>query len=283
MDYQSIKVNPLTGALGAEIAGVDLSKKLTNQQQEEVHRAFLDFQVIYFRDQTLNAEQQVSMARLFGNPITYPYLSGVDGVPEAHEIVKTPDDEVNFGGVWHSDTSYKPKPDMGTVLFAVEVPEAGGDTLFANTYLAYNALSNGMKAVVEDLIGINDSEKLYPGGRANRISKLSKMKDSYTDGSQPMQSEHPIVRTHPETGQKGLYVSEAHTLSFKDMTVEESKPLIAFLGEHISRPEFTCRLRWQKNTLAVWDNRCTQHFAVNDYRNSYRHMRRVTLQGEVPV
>jgi taurine dioxygenase len=282
MRDENIKVKLIAGALGAEISGVDLSSELSNQVREQIHQAFLDYLMIYFPDQSLSAAQQVKVAAMFGKPAVYPYLAGVEGVPEAHELIKTADDPVNFGGIWHSDTTYKPEPDMGTVLYACEVPDAGGDTLFSNAYLAFDALSDGMKAMLDGLVAVNDSEKLYPGGRAKRISNLSEMKGAYNDGSDAMQSEHPVVRTHPQTGRKSLYVNTAHTLCFKGMTVEESKPLIDFLSDHCVRPEYTCRLRWQDGTVAIWDNRCTQHFAVNDYPNAYRRMRRVTIEGDRP-
>jgi len=278
-----VEISRLSGAIGAEISGVDLSSPLSNQARDEIHCAFLDHHMIYFRDQTLSAAEQVDAAQLFGKPIIYPYLSGVDGTPEAHELIKTPDDTMNFGGVWHSDTTYKPEPDAATLLYACEVPAAGGDTLFTNTARAYEALSNGMKAMLDGLHAVNDSDKLYPGGRAARIGSLSGMKNAYNDGSDALQSVHPVVRTHPETGRKGLYVNISHTLRFQEMTVEESAPLISFLAEHAVRPEFTCRLRWQPGTLAIWDNRCTLHFAVNDYPGQRRHMRRVTIQGDKPV
>ncbi|MBT6094275.1 MAG: taurine dioxygenase [Rhodospirillaceae bacterium] len=283
MVNQSIDIRPIAGALGAEILGVDLSCSLSNQIRAAIFQAFLDHQMVCFREQDLDAARQVEIAAILGNPIAYPYLAGVEGVAEAHELVKTPDDVVNFGGVWHSDTAYKPKPDMGTVLYACEVPDAGGDTLYANAQLAYETLSDGMKQMIAGLVGVNDSEALYPGGRASRIGHLSEMKGAYNDGSEPMQSEHPIVRTHPDTGRKSLFVSIAHTLHFKNMTAEESKPLIHYLANHIVKPEFTCRLRWQTGTIAMWDNRCTQHFAVNDYSGQYRRMRRVTIEGDKPA
>jgi len=283
MESDNIDIRPMAGAMGAEVTGIDLGGELSNSMREAIHQAFLDKQMIVFRDQSLSAAQQVEVARLFGKPAVYPYLAGVDGVPEAHELIKTPEDPVNFGGVWHSDTTYKPEPDMGTVLYACEVPDSGGDTLFTNTYLAYDALSDGMKAMLDGLIAVNDSEKLYPGGRAARLDKLSAMKGAYNDGAEAMRSEHPVVRSHPETGRKSLFVNGSHTVQFKDMTVEESKPLLDFLSGHAVRPEFTCRLRWQPGTVAVWDNRCTQHFAVNDYPDDYRRMRRVTIEGDKPV
>ena len=282
MAYQTIEISPLAGALGAEIGGVDLSSNLDTQTCTEINQAFLDYQMIYFREQILNARRQVEIAELFGKPISYPYLTGVDGVPEAHEVTKTPGDVFNFGGVWHSDTAYKPMPDMGTVLYGIEVPDFGGDTMFANTYLAYETLSDGMKEMLDAVIGINDSEAPYPSGRAQRIGALTNMKTAYAKDAVSMQSEHPIIRTHPETGRKALYISSAHTLRFKDMTTEECKPIISFLDNHIHRLEFTCRVKWERGTVVVWDNRCTQHFALDDYPGKLRRMRRVTMEGQRP-
>ncbi len=282
MAYQAIEVSPLTGALGAEVAGVDLSRTIPNQVLSEVHQAYLDHLVLCFRDQTLTPAQQVGVARLFGKPAIYPFLQGLEDVPEVVELVKTEADEQNFGGVWHSDTTYKEQPDLGTVLYAREVPEAGGDTLFANMYLAYEALSDGMKALLDGLVAVNSSEKFYSGGRARQMQNLSGMKGNYLEESTALEARHPVVRTHPETGRKGLFVNVAHTVRFEDMTAEESAPLIAFLCEHAVRPEFICRLRWRPGTLAIWDNRCTQHFAVNDYPGKRRRMHRVTIEGDVP-
>jgi taurine dioxygenase len=173
-------------------------------------------------------------------------------------------------------------PDMGTVLYGIEVPDFGGDTMFANTYLAYETLSDGMKEMLDAVIGINDSEAPYPSGRAQRIGALTNMKTAYAKDAVSMQSEHPIIRTHPETGRKALYISSAHTLRFKDMTTEECKPIISFLDNHIHRLEFTCRVKWERGTVVVWDNRCTQHFALDDYPGKLRRMRRVTMEGQRP-
>ncbi|MEK9672364.1 MAG: TauD/TfdA family dioxygenase [Rhodospirillaceae bacterium] len=283
MDVTAISVKPLAGALGAEISGVDLSADLSNQTRDAIHRAFLDHKMIYFRGQTLTAKRQVEIAGILGKPIIYPYLKGVGGVPEAHELIKTPDDPINFGGIWHSDTSYKDRPDQASVLYAIQVPEWGGDTLFANTALAYERLSDGMKQLLDGLVCVNHSEKLYPGGRAKRLANLSVMKNAYVEDTPAMEHEHPVVRMHPETGQKSLYVNIAHSLRFKDMTVDESKPLLDFLCAHATRPDFTCRLRWEPGTIAAWDNRCTQHYALDDYPTQHRHMRRVTIEGDRPA
>lgn len=278
----SIEIMPLTGALGAELTGVDLAAPLREPVIAEIRRAFLDHQVLVFRDQDLTPARQVEIARLFGKPAIYPFLKGLPDAPEVNELLKTETETVNFGGNWHSDTAYKPCPDLGTLLYALEVPNAGGDTLFANMYRAYDALSPGMKRLIDGLLAVNNSEKGYPGGRKARMQGLAGFKDAVRDEVALVEAEHPVVRTHPETGRKGLYVSRSHTLRFKDMSVEESEPLINFLADFAVRPEFTCRVRWAPRTLAVWDNRCTQHFAVNDYHGHRRRMHRVTIEGDRP-
>ncbi len=280
--YETIEVKPLSGSMGAEVIGVDWAKPLTNQQRADVHKAFLDHLMIYFRNQSITPRQQVDVARQFGKPAIYPFLKGLEEAPEVNELIKTENDKTNFGGGWHSDTSYKECPDLGTVLYALEVPPAGGDTMFANACLAYENLSEGMKGMLDGMVGIFNSDKLYPGGRTSQLSKLGDMGKAVVQ-SDTYESEHPIVRTHPETGRKALYVSRAHTLRFKDMTSEESDPLINFLSDQIVRPEYQCRLRWEPGTLALWDNRATQHLALNDYQGQRRHMHRVTIEGDRPV
>ena len=280
--YGSIDVQPLTGALGAEVIGIDLSKPLSDEQLVDILRAFHDHLMIYFRGQSLPPQDQVDLARNFGKPAIYPFLDGLDGVPEVNALIKTKDDTNNFGGIWHSDTAYKECPDLGTLLYALDVPDAGGDTLFANAYRAYDALSPGMKQMLDGLIGIFNSDKLYAGGRSAQVGKLGEMGKAMIQ-TDTYEAEHPIVCTHPDTGRKALYISRAHTLRFKNMTAEESDPLINYLADHAVRPEFQCRLRWQPGTLAIWDNRCTQHFAVNDYQGCHRHMHRVTIEGDRPT
>jgi taurine dioxygenase len=283
MAYRTIEVKPMAGAMGAEIEGVDIGAgPLRNEQIAEVLEAFLAHQMIVLRRQRLTPAGQVAFARHFGKPAIYPFLKGLDGCPEVHEIIKTETDTRNFGGGWHSDTAYKERPDMGTLLYALEVPAWGGDTLFANMYAAYDALSPGMQRLLAGLYAVNNSDKLYPGGRTASLKGLGGMGEAVV-AAPVLEAEHPVVRTHPGTGRKALYVNGAHTLRFRDMTEAESRPLIDFLSSHAVRPEFTCRLRWEAGTLAIWDNRCTQHFALNDYQGRRRHMHRVTLEGEKPV
>ena len=283
MSYQAFDVKPIAGALGAEILGIDLSRDLGNQEFDEIHQAFLDNKTLCFRDQNLTPDRQVKFASRFGQPDIYPYIKSLPDFPEVIEILKTEQDTMNFGGGWHSDTSYLPQPAMGTFLYALEVPDSGGDTLFTNMQLAYENLSSAMREMLDDLIGVNSSAQNYKGGRAASIKKLDGMKGKFIESSEVSVAEHPVVRIHPETGHKGLYVSRAHTTNFKGMSVEESQPLIQFSSDHAVRPEFTCRERWRPGTLVLWDNRCTQHFALNDYNGQRRRMHRVTLRGDRPV
>ncbi len=283
MGYQTIDVAPLAGAMGAEIHGVDLASELTNQQFDEIHQAHLDYLTIVFRDQKLTPPQQADFARRFGKLEIYPFIKAIDGAPEVVEIIKTEDDAENFGGSWHSDTTYQEEPVMGSMLYALEVPKAGGDTLYANMYLAYESLSDGMKEMLDGLRAHNNSAQLYRGGRAKKMKNLAGMKDQYNAESEVLESLHPVVRTHPETGRKALYVNRSHTERFENMTMEESAPLLHFLCDHATRPEFTCRVKWEPGTLTFWDNRCTQHFAINDYQGKRRRMHRVIIEGDRPV
>ncbi len=277
-----IAVEPVAGALGAEISGVDVAGELSNSAAATIRQAFLDHKVIFFRDQTLTPTAQRRFASLFGEPEIYPFIKGFDEAPEVIEILKTETDVKNFGGSWHSDTAYKPEPALGTVLYALETPATGGDTQFANCAAAYDALSPGMRRMLDGLQAVNSSEHGYAGGRAAGMSKLDAMKGTFDAAAETFEAVHPVVRTHPETGVKSLYLSRSHTVRFADMTPAESKPLIDYLTDHITRPEFTCRFRWRPGSIAVWDNRATQHFAVNDYQGQRRRMHRVVLKGDRP-
>jgi taurine dioxygenase len=275
-------ITPISGALGAEIAGVDLSGELSNSDAAEVHDAFLAHRVLFFRDQKLTPPEFVRFGSLFGEPDIYPFIKGLPDNPEVIEIIKTEADTKNFGGSWHSDTSYMECPALGTTLYGLEVPETGGDTLFANTTMAYEALSDGMKELLAGLVGVNSSEKGYQGGRAAGMARLDAMKGTFQPKAETYESEHPVVRTHPETGRQSIYVNRSHTVCLKDMTVEESTPIIDYLCDHMIRPEFTCRFRWRAGSIAVWDNRTTMHHAVNDYAGQRRHMQRITIKGDQP-
>jgi taurine dioxygenase len=272
-----MNVLPIAGALGAEIAGVDLAQPPGAGAIAEIRRALLEHLVIFFRGQKLTPQQQLGFARAFGEPVGYPQLKGLPECPFITPVVKLEHERVNFGGVWHSDTTYLERPPMGSMLYALEVPPQGGDTLFANQYLAYETLSAGLKRTLGGLVGVNTSTKA-----AASKTREERMRASGEE-LKVLIGEHPVVRTHPETGRKALYVNVGHTTGFSGWSEEESRPLLEFLFAHQVRPEFTCRFRWQPGSLAFWDNRCTQHNPVNDYHGYRRVMHRVTLAGDVPV
>ena len=276
--YRAIEVRPIAGALGAEMHGADLAKPLDPATVAEIRRAFLENLVIFFRDQALTLEQYMDFARTLGTPVEYPFVKGLPGFPHVIEVKKLEHETSNFGGIWHSDTAYLDEPPMGSMLIAREVPPYGGDTLFANQYLAYESLSEGMKRLLAGLKAVNTSAKAdVTRTREDRIK---------TDGREEVRkdyaAEHPLVRTHPDTGRKALYVNVAHTARFAGMTEEESVPLLDYLFQHQVRPEFTCRFSWQPGSIAFWDNRCAQHNPVNDYHGFRRVMHRITLAGERP-
>jgi taurine dioxygenase len=275
---QALKVEPVAGALGAEIHGVDLSKDLPSETTAAIRRAWLEHLVIFFRDQPLPPARFLAFARAFGEPIEYPFVKGLDDFPEIIPVLKLEHERVNFGGVWHSDTTYLDVPPMASMLVAREVPPAGGDTLFANMYLAYDTLSDGMKRLLQGLRAVASSSK----ADASR-TREDRLKDSArADAREEYVATHPVVRVHPETGRRALYVNVAHTVRFEGMTVEESTPILEYLFRHLVRPELTCRLRWQPGSIAFWDNRCTQHNAINDYAGHRRSMHRITLAGDKP-
>ena len=278
MGNAPFEVKPLAGALGAELRGIDLSAALPDATIAAIRQALLDHLVIFFRDQTLPPDRFLSLARRFGTPIEYPFVKGIEGFPEIINVAKLEHETVNFGGVWHADTTYLQEPPMATLLLAREVPEVGGDTLFANQYLAYATLSEKLRGLLATLGGVSSSAK----ADASRTREDRIRSDGSAEARKLLEAEHPAVRTHPETGRKALYVNRAHTVSFAGMTWEESAALLDFLFQHQIRPEFTCRFRWTPGALAIWDNRCAQHYAVNDYHGHRRVMQRITLAGDRP-
>lgn len=266
-------VHPIAGALGAELHGVDLAADLSETTVKAIRQALLDHCVIFFREQELTPDRFLAFARRFGTPNEYPFVKGIEGYPEIIAVAKMPDETINFGGVWHSDTTYLQDPPVMTMLLAREVPPFGGDTLFANQYLAFETLSPRLQDVLGTLRGVASSAK----ADASRTREDRIRTDGTSDPRKLLTAEHPAVRIHPETGRKALYVNVAHTVAFAGMTEEESSPLLRFLFRHQVRPEFTCRFRWQPGSLAIWDNRCAQHYAMNDYQGHRRVMHRITL------
>ena len=279
MGRQAIEVRPLTGAIGAEISGIDLSRALDEETVVALRRALLDHLVIFLRDQKLTPERQIAFAEHFGTPDIYPFVKGLEGYPVITPVLKKEDETVNFGGIWHSDTVYQPCPPMGTMLYAKELPPFGGDTLFANQYMAYETLSPAFRAVLDGLKAVNSAAK----GRVS-AARQKRIEEGGTGlAAEAMVAEHPVVRTHPETGRRALYVNVAHTVNFVGMTEAESQPILQFLYDHQTRPEFCCRFRWSPGSIAFWDNRCAQHNPINDYHGYRRLLHRITLKGDAPV
>jgi taurine dioxygenase len=274
----SLRVKRIAGAVGAEIHGVDLSQGISSSLAAEIREIFLEHCVIFFRDQNLTPAQYLAFAEAMGQPVEYPFVKGIEGYPAIIQVMKLEHERHNFGGIWHSDTTYLEQPPMGSMLLAREVPPFGGDTLFANQYLAYETLSDGMKKMLDGMVAVGTSAKAdVSKTREDRIQS-----DGRAEAKKEYVAEHPVVRTHPETGRKALFVNVAHTARFKDMTEEESAPLLQYLFQHQVKPEFTCRFAWQPGSIAFWDNRCAQHNPINDYHGYRRVMHRITLAGDKP-
>lgn len=273
----AITVKRQAGALGAEIGGVDLSKDLDRPTFDAIHRAFVEYEVIFFRNQTMTPEQHKAFGRRFGTLNIHPYVKGMEGHPEIMEIIKEPTDKLNFGGGWHSDMSFLETPSIGSILHAIEVPDYGGDTLFASMTKAYDALSDGMKATLEGLRAVHSANREYSAQGAS-AQKRGAMVVAEAEG---MAGEfvHPVVKTHPATGRKSLYVNPAFTLRFEGWKEKESKSLLDYLFNHARYEGFTCRFRWDAGSVAMWDNRSVWHFALNDYPGQRRRMRRVTVDA----
>jgi len=292
-----IELEPLAGALGASVFGVDVSGPLADSLRADLYGAFLDYQVLFVKNaRPLSPIQHRDFAGLFGEiddePFTFPFKTPtVDGHPEILMNVKeAADRSLNVGGFWHADVTYRARPHKAAILYAKEAPAFGGDTMFANQYLAYEALSPGLRALLDGLKAEHASSMPY-GGESARFASVSRnaaprpedrkfAASRYERAAEVsvIANDHPVVRTHPETGRRCLYVNRGFTARFTDMTAAESLPLLEFLWEHASRPEFTCRYKWAQNDIAIWDNRCTQHHALDDY-NQLRRMRRVQIGG----
>jgi len=285
MAIPNLDIRPMAGALGAEIHGFDLARDLDEDGIRAVRRALLDHQALVFHDQVLDMAGFVAVGRTFGTLAVHPFVRGPDGFPEVMELIKEKDGRKNVGGNWHSDQTFLPRPLMATMLYAIETPTHGGDTMVANAYAAWDALSDGLKATLSGMRAVHSAARAY-GDKAegDRFGKddLRSMKIVKNEAAEEPVS-HPVARTHPETGRKALFVNELLTQRFDGMTEEESLPLLRWLWAHAVRPEFTCRIRWRPGTLALWDNRCTQHYALNDYHGQRRHLWRVTMEGDTPV
>ncbi len=279
-EYRHIGVTRYGPALGAVIDGVDLSQDFDDEVIAEIRKALLENLVIFFRDQEMTPEQHLAFARRFGTLNQHDQVKGMEEYPDIIEVRKEADDERNFGGAWHGDVTYLEEPPLGSILYAKEVPPIGGDTLWSNCYLAFEQLSSGMREMLDGKMVIHTPALIY--GVASRDWSKDSSMDSHPNETAHYETEHPLIRTHPETGRKCLYVSGAYTPRLKDMTEEESAPLLDFLMTHLTREPFTCRWRWQAGDVAFWDNRCTLHYALNDYSGYRRIMHRVTINGDRP-
>jgi taurine dioxygenase len=274
-----LEITPLAGAVGAEVRGVDLGAPLPPPTLARLRQVWLDAGVMVLPGQRLTSAAFLAFARALGEVSEYPFLRGLPDYPEITEVVKLEHESVNFGGVWHSDTTYLPRPPMATLLIARETPPVGGDTLFASQVAAYAALSDELKQRLGGVRAVNSSAKAEVSRtREDRLREAAR-----SDDAQSFEAAHPAVRTHPETGARALFVNPAHTVRFDGMTQDESEPLLAELFAHQIRPEFTCRVSWRPGTLAIWDNRQVLHFPLNDYQGHRRVMHRITLTGDVPT
>ena len=272
MTNEPIEVRPLSPVIGAEVSGVDLSQPLDPQRRAEIHDALMRHLVIFFRDQDITLEQHMAFGRLFGDLHVHPAAPPLAGHREIFVVHADADSKFTAGEDWHSDVSCDVEPPMGSILQLHEVPEPGGDTLFANMYAAFEALSDQMQSFLSGLTAVHGSEHAY----RHRYGDATLRDSGYPT------AEHPMVRTHPVTGRKVLYVNQVFTTRIKDMKPKESAALLAFLYDHVTTPEFHCRFHWRPKSMAFWDNRCTQHHALWDYYPRVRHGYRVTVKGDRP-
>lgn len=283
--FQHIAVRPLSGALGAEVSGVDLSKPVSDEVFAEILSAFHAHLVLFFRAQTMTREHLKTFSRRFGPLFRQPNIEAMADDPDVVAVLKEADETgiSTFGGTWHSDLSYLEAPPMGSVLYAVEVPPQGGDTVWSNQYLAYETLSDGFKKMLDGLacVQVGAPHGVAHAPPANLVLSRS-IRLVRGDPEADRERLHPTVRTHPQTGRKALFVNSVYSLRFEDMSVEESAPLLRYLFNHATRPEFCCRFSWGRGDLAVWDNRCTQHLAVDDYDGFRRLMYRTAIAGDRP-
>jgi len=269
-------VKPISPSIGSIVYGLDLSQAISEEILKKLRTIWLDRKLLVFPEQTLSPQQQTDFTQQFGELDQYPFLEGVEGYPYVAEVLKLPEESINFGGVWHTDTTYLETPAAGASLYALELPPTGGDTIFCNMAAAYQALPQSLKQTINPLQAINTSDKAdVSQTRLHRISSNSLAKQIFSNT-------HPVVRTHPETGEKSLFVNEAHTTHFKGQSEQQSNALLNRLYQHARKPEFQCRIRWHIGMVALWDNRSTHHYPINDYTGYRRLLHRISLKGSKP-
>lgn len=280
--YKRIGVKPMIGALGAEISGVALKDMMDEATFTEIKQAFLQFQVIVFRNQDINYQHQVDFAKRFGDLYIHPYVAPMEDCPDMIRLLKEPDDVVNNGGSWHFDLTFDHHPPMASILRLIDVPDTGGDTLFTSMYHAYDALSASMKSYLDGQLGVHTSTALFgPTGfyTMNKDNNSLSLRSSDED----FVTTHPLVRTNPDTGRKGLFINPGYVERILGVPERESAQLIEFLLQHCASAEFAMRLQWKKDTVTMWDNRCVMHYALNDYQGQRREGVRVTVAGDRPA
>lgn len=285
-----ITINPLSSAVGAEVSGFGMSAldltDLDDETFEGIHEAFLEHQLLVFRNQRLSHDDFLAVARRFGVPIRHPFAIGDEAYPEITTIVKEPHEAENFGGMWHSDLSYLARPPKAAVMMAVETPRVGGDTLFACQHRPCESLSDGLRSFLSRLHAVSSSAKsaarLLGADHGGAYHGCAHHGSPGESRAEPHIAIHPVIRRHPDTARAALFVNRAHTVTFDELTAAESAPILSYLFSHQARPEFTARVRWAPGTVAIWDNRSLLHFAINDYGGRRREMWRVTLEGDTP-
>ncbi len=277
--FATIEVSPLSPALGGIISGVDIAAGVSDEQFAEIRQAFIDYSVIFFRDQQITPDQHIEFARRWGEINVNRFFQAVDSHPIIAEVRKEADQKKNIGAEWHTDHSYDEIPAMGSILYAREVPTVGGDTLFASMYAAYDALSDGLKQMLSTMNAEHSSRHVF-GEVAYGDRDLDDLGSRLGNTDAATQdSIHPVIIRHPLSGRPALYVNGDFTVKFENWTQAESQPLLDYLYAHACQNEFTCRFQWQQGSMAIWDNRATHHCALNDYHGERRLMHRITIDG----
>jgi len=278
-----MEIQPFAASLGADVLGADLSKPLSDGDFRAIHEAFLEHHVLAIRGQDLDRVAQLAFARRFGEPEVHPIVEGTEEHPDVIRVFKPAGSAASFGVGWHSDNTFFECPSLGTVLYGETIPPVGGDTLYASMEAAWEGLSAPMQACLEGLCGIHSARRAYDPELVGRekYEGDGPLTYRYSDAVKATVT-HPLVRTHPESGRKSLFVNPMFTTGIEGFARAESQALLDFLFTHAVQPEYTCRLRWAPGTVAMWDNRCVQHYAMDDYRDHDRLMWRVTLAGDRP-
>jgi taurine dioxygenase len=272
-EYATLAVEPLSPHIAAELSGFRMCGDLADEQIAEIRRALLDWKVVFFRDQDVSVAEHVAFGARFGELEIHPFTPNLEDHPEVVVIHHDHRSKSGQNG-WHSDVTWRIEPSLGSILRARIVPPVGGDTLFANMILAYTMLSDEVKEQIDDLYAIHSFTRVF-GSRLSE-EKRAEMRETYPD------ARHPVVRTHPETGEKGLYVNGAFVSHIDGMDAHESDRLLHMLYRQATIPEYQCRFRWRENSVAFWDNRAVQHYAAFDYVPATRRVERVTVVGDKP-